>query len=250
MNADLHSDRERLNEDLAGYALSALEPVEAEVLELHLKSCDSCRERLRWLYPALDLLPASVEQVSPPETLRETLMAVVRDEAGNAAAERAPAAAEPARAPQKRSRWQGFGEIFMRPALGLAVVVVLIAGAATGYVLRGSDPAATPENTFVEAKPTRGAPPGASATLERHGDSATLHVNQMPELDRDQIYEVWVQRGGVMEPASTFVLGRDGSAEAAVPGPLQGAEGVYVTTEPYPGSARPTSPPVLAAEFQ
>lgn len=250
MTADPHSDRERLNEDLAAYALGALEPAEAEVLELHLDSCDSCRERLRWLYPALDLLPASVEQVSPPETLRESLMAAVRDEAESVADERAPARSKPARAPQKRSRWQGFGEIFMRPALGLAVVVVLIAGAASGYVLRGSDPAATPKNTFVEAKPTRGAPPGASATLERHGDSATLHVNQMPEIDRDQVYEVWVERGGVMEPASTFILGRDGSAEAAVPGPLQGAEGVYVSTEPYPGSARPTSPPVLVAELQ
>ncbi len=250
MNADPHSDRGRLHEDLAGYALGALEPAEAEVLEFHLESCDSCRERLRWLHPALDLLPASVEQVSPPETLRETLMATVREEAESVAAERVSAQPQAARAQQKQSWWQGLGEIFMRPALGLAVVIVLIAGAATGYVLRGSDPAATPKNTFVEAKPTRGAPPGASATLERHGDSATLHVNQMPALDRDQIYEVWVQRGGVMEPASTFVLGRDGSAEAAVPGPLAGAEGVYVTTEPYPGSARPTSPPVLAAELQ
>jgi hypothetical protein len=245
VSTDLHSDPERLQEDLAGYVLGALDPQEASTLELHLEGCESCRERLGWLHPAVDLLPASVEQVSPPDSLRENLMATVRAEAEA----EAPAAAAPAARGSLRSWWQGLGPIVMRPATGFAAALLLVAGVATGYLVRGDDGAA-PQSTFVEAKPTRGTPPGASATLERHGDSATLHVNQLPEIGRNEVYEVWVQRGGVMEPTSTFVLHADGSAEAAVPGPLEGAEGVFVTAEPRPGSPKPTSPPVLAAQLQ
>lgn len=244
MSTDLHSDPERLQEDLAAYVLGALDPQEANALERHLEGCGSCRERLSWLHPALDLLPASVEQVSPPDSLRQNLMATVRAEAEAQAP--VAAAARPRR--ERRSWWQGLGPMVMRPATGFAAVLLLVAGVATGYLVRGGE--ADPQSTFVEAKPTRGTPPSASATLERHGDSATLHVNQLPEIGRNEVYEVWVQRGGVMEPTSTFVLHEDGSAEAAVPGPLAGAEGVYVTAEPRPGSRKPTSPPVLAAQLQ
>lgn len=249
MSADMHDDLDSLHDDLAGYALGALDRDEAARLELHLESCGSCRERLRWLHPAVDVLPASIEQISPPESLRESLMATVRAEAESSIAA-GPVAAPipPAARAKRRSLWAGVGGLMLRPAAGFAVVILLAAGVATGYVLRGSDERA-PQSTFVEGKAAQGVT-GVSATLERHGDSGTLHVNQLPGLDRDEVYEVWVQRGGVMEPASTFILGKDGSAEAAVPGPLEGAEGVFVTAEPRPGSPRPTSPPVLEAPLR
>jgi hypothetical protein len=46
------------------------------------------------------------------------------------------------------------------------------------------------------------------------------------------------------------VLRGDGSAEAAVPGPLDDAEGVFVTAEPHPGTDRPTTDPVLEASLR
>ena len=50
-----------------------------------------------------------------------------------------------------------------------------------------------------------------------------------------------------MEPRSTFVLSMDGTAEAAVPGPLGGGEAVLVTREPRGGSRQPTTKPLLTA---
>ena len=45
-----------------------------------------------------------------------------------------------------------------------------------------------------------------------------------------------------MEPRSTFVLSMDGTAEAAVPGPLADGEAVLVTREPRGGRrSRPPS---------
>ncbi len=50
-----------------------------------------------------------------------------------------------------------------------------------------------------------------------------------------------------MEPRNTFVLRMDGTAEAAIPGPLEGGEAVLVTREPHGGSQQPTTLPILSA---
>ena len=60
----------------------------------------------------------------------------------------------------------------------------------------------------------------------------------------NRVYQAWIQRDGVMEPSTTFVVDRNGSTEVAVEGSLDGASGVYVTREPEGGSEEPT-PPVL-----
>jgi hypothetical protein len=101
---------------------------------------------MRWLRPAVDVLPATVEQLTPPERLRESLIATVRGEAGRARA----------------------GE---------------------------------------RAGPEGAAPAGRAARVKA-----------------SEVYEVWVQRAGVMEGRSIFVLRSDGTADAAVPGSLSGAQ--------------------------
>ena len=96
MSADPHRDPDRLEEDLAAFALGALTPDEAAAVERHVDGCDACSARLRWLQPAVDLLPASVEQRTPPPQLRENLMAIVEREA---------AAEAPAERAAERPRW-------------------------------------------------------------------------------------------------------------------------------------------------
>ena len=243
-DAPRHANPDRLAEDLAAYALGALPGPEAAELELHLDDCESCRERLRWLSPAVDVLPASVEQRTPPLRLRESLMSAVRAEAARPPVTgSAPAPGAPPR------RWFGLGGLTLRPALGLAAAILLVAGVGAGYVIRGGGE--QPEASSLTAARSLG-PQSAriSATLEREGDSATLHVERMPRLARDRVYEVWVQRDDTLVPRSIFVLDRSGGAEAAVPGPLEGAEAVYVTAEPRGGSREPTSPPLLKAPLQ
>jgi anti-sigma-K factor RskA len=239
-NRDPHADRERLQDDLAAYALGALEPGETKEIERHLDGCESCRERVRWLRPAVDLLPVSVEQRTPPESLRESLLATVRAEAASAA--------EPPREPERASWWQGLRGLVQRPAVGMAVLIVLTVGVGAGYLLRG--PGDDRTGTFVGARALGPQAEQVSATLERRDGSAVLHVQEMPALDPDEVYQVWVQRAGAVESRNTFVLGMDGSAEAAVPGSLEGADAVLVTAEPRPGSRQPTTRPLLEAPLQ
>jgi anti-sigma-K factor RskA len=225
------NNHDRFDEDLAAYALGALPPDDAAELERHLAGCEACRQQLRWLSPAVDVLPAAVAQRSPPERLRENLMEVVRSEAADAP--------RPARA--RQPWWRSLGALAMRPAAGIAAVILVVAGIGAGYLLRGPD---SSETTLVQGEALTSAP--ASATLERDGDTSTLHVHQMPPIGPDKVYEVWVQRGQRFEPVSTFVLSADGTAEAAVPGSLSGGHAVLVTREPRGGSPQPTSEPLLS----
>jgi anti-sigma-K factor RskA len=238
-----HDDPQRLEDDLAAYAIGALSEDEAAAIAAHVSDCTSCSARLRWYAPAVDVLPASVEQRTPPERLRENLMEVVRREA----AADAPPEPAPERA-EKPPWWESLRGLMLRPATAMAVLILLVVGIGVGYLLRGTDTVESP-STLVKAESVNNAVP-VSATLERTGDSATLHVNEMPPLANDEVYEVWVRRADVMEPRSTFVLNSDGTAEAAVPGPLNGADAVLVTREPRGGSRQPTTAPLLEAPLQ
>jgi len=230
-------------DDLAAYALGALQSDEAGALERHLEGCRGCRDRLRWLTPAVDVLPASVEPRTPPDGLRESLMATVRAEAAAAAGDASPAHTRPATA--REPWWHGLRGLLARPAVGMAALIVLIAGVGAGWLLRGSD-TVEPRSSLVRAEPVGSATPVA-ATLEVSHDAGTLHVQALPAIPSDEVYEIWIQRAGVMEPSNTFVLDRNGSAEAAIPGPLNGGQAVYVTREPRGGSSQPTTRPVLQA---
>jgi anti-sigma-K factor RskA len=228
---------EELRDELAAYALGALPSEEAAQLEHHLADCESCRDRLRWLQPAVDMLGASVEQLTPPPELRRRLMKTVRAEAAPLPQEVAATRAEP-----RGRRWGWWGGVLLRPATAFVAVVLIVAGVAAGYALRGDDG----ESTTTIAAQATSPDVDVSADLVRQGDNGALHVHEMPAISRDEVYEVWVERGGSVEPASTFVLNRDGSAVAAVPG-LEGADAVLVTREPYGGSEQPTTRPVLEA---
>jgi anti-sigma-K factor RskA len=231
-----HGDR---RDDLATYALGALDPAEAAELERHLASCPECRSYLAGLRPGIDMLAASVPQVPPPPELRDRLLATVRAEAARIAEAEAPAA-------PPRRRWRSWRGLVLRPATALAAALVLIVGGAVGYILHGSGGAT---ESVIPAKGTTAAPPGSvSASLRKVDGSGTLMVKRMPPLRGGDVYEVWTQHGTAFRPESTFVLRRNGTANAAVPN-LDGASAVLVTREPHGGSPQPTSKPLLEADL-
>lgn len=230
---DREGAHEDYRDDLAAYALGALDDGEAGDLREHLQECESCRKHLRWLQPAVDLLPRTVQQLEPPRRLRRRLMSTVRAEAR-----------EPAAARAERPRRREWGALLWRPATAAAAGALLVAGGAAGYLLHTSGEG----SSVLAAKPVRGAP-RASGTLERQDGAGILSVRGMPSLSKNRVYEVWIRRDGTMQPSSLFAVRSDRSGEAAVPAPLDGADAVLVTKEPLGGSAQPTSSPLLRVQL-
>jgi len=222
MSTDSH---ERWRENVAAYAIGALEPQESAELERHLAGCEECRRDLRWLAPAVTSLGESVARLEPPPSLRSALMETVEEEA-----------ARPQ--PAARAERRRFGSLWLRPAIGLAAVALIVAVGLIAYDAGGGG---------TSTVTTHSVPGGTvQATLERSGDSGTLQLTGLRQLPAKRIYQAWVQRGETMEPSSLFAPRRNGSASAATPHQLDGAQQVLVTVEPRGGSDQPTSTPLVA----
>ena len=234
------------HDDLAAYALDALETNEAERVEDHLAGCSSCTERLRWLQPAVDMLPVTVAQMDPSADLRERLMSTVRAEAAPSQPEVTPAAAA-------RRRWfrlPDFGGLGLRPALaGFGVFLLLVAGVA-GYALNGEGgTGSTSERTYAVRSLEGNSLMGGELVVD--GDEGSLEVHGMPPNKRDQVYQAWVREspaeGGSIKPSSVFVVSQDGTGSVGIPRGLDDAAEVMVTREPKGGSQHPSESPLISA---
>ena len=215
------NEHERHAENLGAYALGALDEATAAELERHLAGCPHCARELRALERARDVLPASLPPVAPPRALKRRLMSEV---AADAKGQRRPARSW-------RPRWALPAAGGVAAASALAVVLAI--------ALSG------PAETVIDAEPTASAPAGVAAALEREGEEGTLVVQRLPELGRGRAYQLWIQRGGTMEPSSVFTLEPDGTAIAPVEGSLDGASSIVLTREPLTGSTAPTTAPLL-----
>jgi anti-sigma-K factor RskA len=224
MNA---SDHNRWSEDLAAFVLGALEREEAAAVERHLEGCSRCQEEMRWLAPALQTLPESVERLEPPPQLRQSLMAEVRADA------RAQTAAErPARA-------RSWGWL-LKPAAGFAVVALLVAGV-VGYEV-GKDGSGGGEGGGITVERQLG---GINVKMVQEGNSGTLQLAGVHQLPPDKVLEAWVEREGRVEAVpALFVPDREGQAETRI-ADMSGVAVVMVTEEPQGGSEQPTGEPIM-----
>jgi anti-sigma-K factor RskA len=233
-------DHRQWRADLAAYLLGSLEAEETDALERHLEDCQRCRDELRWLQPAIDVIPESIPQLEPPPGLRERLMAEVRADAGAEAFVASDVEAQRPAAPARLA--DRLRDFFLRPVAALTAVA-LIAAVAAGYAVRGGG---------GEATTTIGAQGGnaVQAKLARHGDSGTLELTGLGQLPASRVYQAWVQRNHRIEPYGLFEARHDGTASAVIPHHLNGADSVMVTREPRGGSEQPSSPPIVTVALR
>lgn len=222
---------ERWQDDLAAYVLGALGPDEARELERHMEGCEHCAAALRWLMPAAQALPESVEQVEPPSSLRTKVIGEARRDAADQSDSwrRRLAAA---------LRGSGRGPVALRPALGMLAVllVAVVAGIAIGD---GGSEQGGGGSTVVSGKA-----PGVVAKVVRDEAEGTLFLSNVEPLHGDRVLEAWVQRDGEVTPVrSLFAPDDEGNATTALPN-MKGVEAVMVTIEPSGGSEQPTSDPI------
>ena len=232
---DLSAHHPGCGEDVAPYALGALQPHEARTFEQHLETCDLCRADLASLRPVVEVLPETPDQMEPPAELRRRIMAVVEEEAS-----RRRRAAEPERA---RRSWASWVPKPM-PALA-AACVLLVAGLGVGVVLSDGG-----EGRTVTAA---AAPAGVRASLHLDEGNGRLELHGMPSPERGKVMQVWLMRGEDPTPVPTdalFTPNATGNASVAVPGDMKGVSRVLVSQEPEGGSQSPTTTPALDFQLQ
>ena len=205
------SDHTGHTDDVGAYLLSALNDLERQAFERHLRGCDECREELERLRPAAEALPGSVKQLEPPPGLKKRLMAEV----------------EPRRRTPNRS------------LLAVAAALVIALAVAVGVSQLGGDDTRTVTATVADAMPRAG------GQLEIDGDHATLRLHDMPDLGRARIYQVWLQHGERMVPARTFEVGRGGTGDVRLPD-VRKTDGVFVTREDRGGARVPSEDPIVS----
>lgn len=222
---------ESRRDEIAAYLLGALRPEEAASLERHLATgCVDCRAEVRWLRPAVQLLPESVEPVRPPRELRARILAEARADLDRLSASR----------PTRRPLFAG-----RRPLAGLATAALVLA-AIGGYAIGGGSSGDGDQATTVVA----GKSPGVTARMVREGDAAILRLANVHDLPPDRVLEAWVRRDGEVEPVrGLFVPDRKGRASAMI-ADMRGVDAVMVTSEPRGGSMVPTSAPMVTARIE
>jgi anti-sigma-K factor RskA len=218
------SDHNRWSEDLAAYMLGALRPGEAAEFERHLAGCEHCQAEMRWIEPALQSLPESVERAEPPPRLREALMAEVR------------ADVEPERRPAKRRSWSWFS----KPAVAFAVLVLAVAVVAGYEIGNGGSDERGGASTLVTREH------GITVKMVREGEGGTLHLANLHQLPPDRVLEAWVRREGTVEAVPALLVpDRKGLAETRI-ADMSGVDTVMVTEEPQGGSEEPTGEAIVS----
>jgi anti-sigma-K factor RskA len=217
-------------EDVAAYALGALEPAEAEAFAQHLKTCAVCRDELEAFQQVVDLLPMTAPAFKASPKLRRRVRRAIADEPHPSAEQ----------ASRPRRSWRP--EWLPHPVLGVAAGLAVIAVALV-IVLSGGGS----RSRVVEAQVTG----HGSASLKITGHHGELIVQHFAAPPSGKIYEVWLVHGKqAPQPTNAlFDVNANGSTEVNVPGSLEGVSQVLVTPEPAGGSKVPTHTPVIAAQL-
>lgn len=229
-----------LHELSGAYAVDALDGRERERYEAHLAACPSCQAEVDDFHAAAARLAGSVEEVPPPSLKVDVLARIdtTRQE-------------RPASAGGGRWTGQGVGTPY-RWAAAAAVVSVLVAiGAGVTLVRDSSTQDDGPTEVVLAARDAemiRLEGPGAATANFHYAASegrGVLSVQGLDPLEEGTVYELWIVRDEVPEPAGLFEPDAEGRATAVVADGFGDAAGVAVSVEPQGGVPAPTGPVIM-----
>jgi anti-sigma-K factor RskA len=256
-------DHAQFAEDLALYAMGALDDQACPELQAHLGTCGECRRELEALRADMALLALSATGPQPPQRSRQRLMAAL------AASSREAKQARPTSAPVRQwPRW-----LFWAP---LAACVLLIVH--TGFLMSAHHQARLAYDSVVKqledarkdnahaqeilamlrdpkaqqvtlvATKTLAQPQVKVIYLQDKGHVLLL-ANNVSELPANKAYQLWLlpAKGGAPMPAGTFKTDWRGHGMKLHYMQTAGidAKGFAVTIEPEAGSETPTPPIVM-----
>jgi anti-sigma-K factor RskA len=258
------SVHEQFAEDLALYALNALEGEDRAILEKHLATCSECRLELEQLRRDGALLALSTIGPKPPARARQRLLDAVAKDAAASPTSRAQNAREMGHpsAPQ-RSWWGALGwaataavivfaaslwkeNIALKQSLASASAQAIQSTRELEDLRRISAPLIAPEAQHITLVAMKTPPqPQGKAFYLRNRSSLVFMANNMPALPPQKAYELWlIPMQGAPVPAGMFKPDAHGSATVVNPPLPSGmeAKAFAITVENEAGASTPTMP--------
>jgi anti-sigma-K factor RskA len=249
-------------EELSGaYALGAVTPAEREAARAHLAGCAKCTRHLQELRTVVDLLPYSVTQVDPPQSLKRRILEAVHRENRNTPTEPTPINQRPGR------RW---GTQLLAVA---AVLLLLLFGGMIGWNVSLQQQNTSLEHQVTSLQQRSSSLEGQVTILEHQvalsyaiqgnsgatgkliylpGQNITiLVVEGLPQLKGTQVYQGWLIHGN--QPRSIGLLSMEnGVASVTYPGNISGYQVAAVSREPGPAASKnaPAGPVVAEGELK
>lgn len=238
-------------DDLAAYALGALDARERSDAEAHLAGCESCRQELA-SYQALALaLTDERPPLGAPASAWTGIASQLRARTpADGPTPDSAAAPAPRALASLRAMLIGWG--------ATAAVLALLSGIVLWREFRASDGegdrvAALARAVDGKVIPLAGGMAGAWFSgrlyVNEEGTQGGLAVVGLPVLDAQAIYQVWfVRPDQTRASGGLFIADSRGAAvvRVSIPGPLSQFTGVGITKEPSGGSSGPTSVDLLS----
>jgi len=241
---------EQFAEELALYALGALEGVDRTSLEKHLQECASCRRELEQLRGDAALLAFTTSGPKPPARAKSRLMDSI--------------AKEPRSTPRKPVRTPLWGILGWVATAAMIVVAVrfweqnlrltsMVAELTSDFnherrvaeILHARDAA----SYVIKPVAIKSMPPSGKAIYSREQIGLIFVASNLNPLPANKSYELWlVPMQGAPIPAGMFKPDAHGSAMVVDPKgipPGVEAKAFAITVEPEQGSPAPTTPIIM-----
>jgi anti-sigma factor RsiW len=222
------------------YALDALDADERRRYEVHLQTCEPCREELASFWQTTEALAVATTGAEPSPELRDRILAGARAE------RQVVVPLEPRGRP-------------LAPVLGAAAAVAAVVAVAVGLwaaqVSSDLDDARSALEqeraaAAVLADPaarTVGLQTGEGRLVVAEDGRAALVLDELDPAPAGKTYELWIVTDGVPAPAGLFP-GREGLDVVALDGVVDSGDAVAVTVEDAGGVDAPESEPIVASE--
>lgn len=227
-------------ESLPAYALDSLDATEAQAIAGHLASCHICRSELRAFQDVAGQIALTAPQTVPSRELKPRLMERIQGLDLS---------------PSKQERWRFSGRLL---PFGAITSLVLIATLAVSNLLlwqrlNQMEVLTGPLGMRAIALENTDAAPTASGfvVMGADGNNGVLVVDELPALDAQREYQLWLVRNGDNTSAAVFSVDESGYRGMRIEAPqnLLVYSSVRVTIEPTGGSAHPTGEPVLVGSL-
>lgn len=242
------------------YLNGTLTADEMREFQLHLNSCEDCRE----LVEAVGELPYLSEAVEPPAGMKARILANVFDES----VQEEPVKEEPvniqgaSREGQQTSPEQGAKvvpmvkppkeRIWWRPLIA-AVLLLSLLGNAYAFMKLSDEGGGQIEAAFqsIDLQASESFDGNAKAALLSEGDSleVVVQADQLQELSGTEVYQVWLLKDGKPIPAGAFEADADGRGAAyyQLEKNTEEWDTIAITLEPEAGNEMPEGDIVLSA---